>query len=611
VIHRLHGNPLSRGPRQEGEHAGSSPPPAQASESTHAQAQASESTHAQAQASESTHAQASEGAHTPAQHGPADEQAFIPENRAMDAELRRLNESARTGGTSARDAERQMNRYVLAGCVLAANPAFPRPDWLVLTPEDAPQPANVPDLGHAIRHVFCKKAHGDCAQMLIEYVIPCFRQHGAFARYAGDLAPCLNVVTAFLLGLYDDALRKPSFHVKKHFFGRMHALLTASDDDRQRFCRAYPHVLLAAMAEYLTRLLPEYFPVEHEHLMEQPMMHYFFERVPLFSDEIRSQNETRVGTWAQLDAACAAFMEKIGRLKRYRGAKPAALPRRAKVEEDDDRLWRYWALPLLVGNSTPETALLAQSHGLQAARLGAIQTVMQLYALPSSLRHIQEEALSAIQDSRKAHFATKVYVCSTCVDILQPRNHLRLDATTGGVICSACKRQSIILVETLGRIIVTREGAKLMWCPYCRSVQRYSESVPWWTGRCQHAALQLQDRRGGADVHADDEPRRGGTKVEHEHGRGGTKIEHEHGRGGANDEHRHVCHRGQCNNAQARKSVHRINHLTGELYQFWYCSKHQPSERDVRHQCNVRDMVAWNGCKDFSRRLGRARDRPN
>ena len=505
----------------------------------------------------------------------------------MDAELRRLNESARTGGTSARDAERHMNRYVLAGCVLAADPAFPRPDWLVLAPEDAPQPANVPDLGHAIRHVFCKKAHGDCSQMLIEYVIPCFRQHGAFTRYAGDLAPCLNVVTAFLLGLYDDALRKPSFHVKKHFFGCMHALLTAHESDRQHFCRAYPNVLLAAMAEYLTRLLPEYFPVEHEHLMEQPMMHYFFERVPLFSDEVRSQNETRIGTWAQLDAACAAFMEKIGRLKRYRGTKPASLPRRAKVE-DDGQSWRYWSLPLLVGNSPPETALLAQSHGLHAPRLSAIQTIMQLYALPSSLRQIQEHALSAIQDSRKAHFSTKVYVCSACVDILQPRSHLRLDTTTGGVICSACKSQSIVLVESLGRIIVTRDGAKLMWCPYCASVQRYSESLPWWTGSCAHAP-QHESTQAHAPQHESTQALQGA----------GASL------------HRHVCHKGQCNNAQARKSVHRIDHLTGEMYQFWYCSKHQPSERDVRHHCNVRDMVAWNTSKDFQRRLVRARDRPN
>jgi hypothetical protein len=364
------------------------------------------------------------------------------------------------------------------------------------------------------------------------------------------------------------------------------------------------------MAEYLTRLLPQYFPVEYEQLLQQPMMHYFFERVPLFSDEIRSQNETRVGTWAQLDAACAAFMEKIGRLKRHRGLRPASLPRRPRGGEEPHSS-RYWSLPLLADNSPQETTLLAQSHGLHAGRLSAVQSILQLYVLPGSLRQMQERALAALRDSRKAHFSTKVYVCSTCVDILQPRNSLRLNTTTGGIICAACKTQSIILVESLGRILVTREGTKLMWCPYCASVQKYSESVPWWTGRCQHAALQLQDRRGGADVHADDEPRRGGTKVEHEHGRGGTKIEHEHGRGGANDEHRHVCHRGQCNNAQARKSVHRINHLTGEMYSFWYCSKHQPSERDVRHQCNVRDMVAWNGCKDFSRRLGRARDRPN
>jgi len=569
VIHRLHGNVVSGVSRQEGEFEGS---PAAHS-------------HQGLEASPAAHSHQGLEA-PPAAHGhPAQQEAaqagctaFIPANQGMDAELLRLNESARTGGTSMREAERQMNRYLLAGCVLAADPSFPRPEWLVLTPDDAPQPANVPDLGHAIRHVFCKRQHSECSQMLIEYVIPCFRQHGAFTPYAVGLTPCLNVVVAFMLGLYEGALRKPSFHVKQHYFGKLHALLTASDADRQRFCRENPNILLASMAEYLTRLLPQYFPVEYEQLLQQPMMHYFFERVPLFSDEIRSQNETRVGTWAQLDAACAAFMEKIGRLKRHRGLRPASLPRRPRGSEEPHSS-RYWSLPLLADNSPQETTLLAQSHGLHAGRLSAVQSILQLYVLPGSLRQMQERALAALRDSRKAHFSTKVYVCSTCVDILQPRNSLRLNTTTGGIICAACKTQSIILVESLGRILVTREGAKLMWCPYCASVQKYSESVPWWTGSCAHAPPQESPQAPP--------------------------------RGSEGQLHRHVCHKGQCNNAQARKSVSRVNHLTGELYQFWYCSKHQPSERDVRHQCNVRDMVAWNGCKDFSRRLGRARDRPN
>ena len=219
-----------------------------------------------------------------------EEQTYIPGSHRMNEEVRALHEGARQGRLAFEDADRRINRYLMAAAVLEMDPGFERPDWLLLPLEDAPQAGRCVDLGPVLRGVFSRRKPDPPLQRWVEQSIPCFRK-GSRTGVGTDSDPAcckvlLNLLLTFALGTYHGLTHRPPFRVRMVVYAWVHRTLTASDHELARFVQAYRNVIYLAVAEYLARLLPAVFPAEHELVQESP---WNLDRVPSVADEVRAR----------------------------------------------------------------------------------------------------------------------------------------------------------------------------------------------------------------------------------------------------------------------------------------------------------------------------------
>ena len=264
-----------------------------------------------------------------------EEQTYIPGSHRMNEEVRALHEGARQGRLAFEDADRRINRYLMAAAVLEMDPGFERPDWLLLPLEDAPQAGRCVDLGPVLRGVFSRRKPDPPLQRWVEQSIPCFRK-GSRTGVGTDSDPAcckvlLNLLLTFALGTYHGLTHRPPFRVRMVVYAWVHRTLTASDHELARFVQAYRNVIYLAVAEYLARLLPAVFPAEHELGQESP---WNLDRVPSVADEVRARLVASVlaspdalkdpssadRVWTLLDDFCSSFFDKWSRVRKRRNA---------------------------------------------------------------------------------------------------------------------------------------------------------------------------------------------------------------------------------------------------------------------------------------------------
>ena len=370
---------------------------------------------------------------------------YLPQSPTLNRELCALHCMARQGVITTDNAERQINKYLLAASYLKRHPDFPHPKMLLISLSDAPQLGTVPDMGGFIRHVFSRRKSTLPIHHLCENAIPSFRQNNHAVIYDGVLAPVLNTVLGMLLGVFPDVLRKPSFDSKQFFFARVHSLLTSPKADQSAFCTQHHHIVLFAVMEYLARVLPLYFPVEHRFLLENTTMEYFFERVPCFGDEVRQFTDT-TRKWSDIDAQCKHFVEKISRLKRLKQGLP---PRKLKHVSSTD-MTLYWNIPVVRGLSTPEHAMFCAELCVDGAVMRSLHSLVQIHRLPHNIVQLQYEAWAECKTQRHASMCTKMYFCTNCIAHRDTRHELRVDIHTSELTCALCQKRNIICVETLG-----------------------------------------------------------------------------------------------------------------------------------------------------------------
>ena len=265
----------------------------------------------------------------------------------MNQVVRALHEGARRGSLAFEDADRKINQYLVVAAVLELDPTFLRPEWLVLPLEDAPQAGRCADLGPVLRSVFSRRRPGSSLQRWVEQAIPCFRKGGRTLHGAADNdPPCcralVNLLMTFALGTYHGLTHRPPFRVRMVVYAWLHRALTGTDHELAQFVQANRNAIYLAVAEYLARLLPEVFPVEHELVQEGP---WNLDRVPSVADDARARLTASVlacsdplrdpasaeRVWASLEEFCSSFFDKWSRVRkrrvtpllRRRGSSPA------------------------------------------------------------------------------------------------------------------------------------------------------------------------------------------------------------------------------------------------------------------------------------------------
>ena len=167
----------------------------------------------------------------------------------------------------------------------------------------------------------------------------------------------------------------------------------------------------------------------------------------------------------------------------------------------------------------------------------------------------QVDAVRTSKSARHAVLCRRLYVCGTCASVCDTSRHVRIRTFDGRLCCCKCKGDNIFHADMLGRIGLSGDGTEAhYWCMFCHRVHVFSgsERSPSWTS-CH------------------------------------MQVEEHHGTKGASE--RVTC--SVCNVCASRGVWQRVNHLTGALQTYHFCSRHAPRGEQLKFKVNSRHMERW------------------
>ena len=296
---------------------------------------------------------------------------------------------ARTGELSSEDAERQINTYLMAAAFVSKkSPHNMNPRWLIMRLNDAPQAANLPDLGQALHRVMMRDPIPCSLSKVIEQSIPCLRHSMRVITYTDSQPVILSLVMATLLGTYPSNAKKTVFSVRVEMFRRMHSLLTSSPEEQTRFCSENEPVVLLSCMEYVSRIAPLFMPVQHAFMTScDASTAAFLRRIPPLCDELRQTlNEQGCMSWPLLRQGCLELVQKVSRFKRCHRSIPRC---HAQPPCQHENIVAHWDAPFLPSMREHEYRLLASGLGLNASTIQYMQQSLGVWPLPNNLTKIQ------------------------------------------------------------------------------------------------------------------------------------------------------------------------------------------------------------------------------
>jgi hypothetical protein len=320
---------------------------------------------------------------------------------------------------------------------------------LVMLPEDAPQLATLPDIGHLIRScLVARRWTASYLHSLLHACIPCPRPSIAALPPDSASAPLLlNILLATLLGLYPQSVKQPPFPVRVALFRRVHAAITLDGPSQMALLTRIQPLLVLALTEYLCHILPRHMPSEYDALRAA------FPVDPFFATA----------------AFCVAALDAHP-LVRYPCTDDIAV-RRA------------------------EYAILLNSAAL--AEAAVVHSLVTVAPLPANITRLQEAALDALSQrcQRRARVRRTHYLCLLC-ERRGRKASPRLCSRTFRIVCRTCNDSpdSIVPIDTVGRIVTIR-SRQLIFAPCCATVRDYTASGhDFAPGPCRHSLAPRTDR---------------------------------------------------------------------------------------------------------------------
>ncbi len=491
--------------------------------------------------------------------------SYIPFDAAMNHEVHALHYLAKRGLIPSDVAERQLNSYLAAASADLVVRAGVRPRALLLPLADTPHHTLLPDLGNVTHNILAKTPIPGALSFVLEQSMPSLRHTQRACQFKDFQDVLLNLVLAFLLGLYQGStVKRPDFACRCALYARIHALLTSTRMRQTSFCAANQPLLVVACMEYVARVLPVYMPAQAAYLnARDPSCAQFFRRIPTLCDELRQGfDSTHALSWRQLQASCLSLIDKVSRLRKAGSLAPMRDISHATASQlaaaGDVAVIEHWKAPMLNTQSPSEYRLLAEALGLNDGLLRIIQRHVQLYPLPSNLRRMQVQALARHGggNARSAYLATRLPVCAYCIVAGRSIEHtrLRLNTLTEQLLCSFCARDDLISIDMLGRVLRHKQNFFIM-CPSCTKIRPYKGEQVWSDEPCAHATQQRRQKIAPKP--------------------------------------RHPCI--ICSETTVNASVERVDHLSGVMRSFVFCQRHMPRLDALRNCMNARQLETQYG----------------
>lgn len=488
--------------------------------------------------------------------------SFIAHDTKLDAEVRALHNLARQGVLPLDSAERQLNTYLVAASKAAARSKIPT-RWLLLPIADSPHHSLLPDLGYLIHCILSRSPIPCSLSSALEQCLPALRHPTRVNTFSDSRDILLNLVLALLLGLYPGGtVKRPEFGLRVHLYESVHKLLTTTRGRQVAFCVQNHAILLMACMEYVARVLPAQMPAQTMflHSRDPTSSAIFFRRVPVLCDEFRqSLGEMQNLCWRQVRKACAFMIEKVSRLKK--AACPTVQRPQALLITNHNRapVALHWDAPYLKApESASEYTLLADALSLNDAVLHSIHRDIQVYPLPENLRRMQASRLSSCAEPRLAYLRSRMLICMHCCLTSKNLEHmrLRLDTLRQALICCHCGHNDLVSVDMVGRVLRHKQRFFIL-CPGCMTIKPYN---------CEQVWMEDSDH---------------------------TSCPHSRPSCKAVAKTRRACR--VCSEQVTHPSIQRVDHLTGQMVEFYLCQRHCSQRDGLRWYVNARQMVAYCG----------------
>jgi hypothetical protein len=380
---------------------------------------------------------------------------------------------------------------------------------LVMLPEDAPQLATLPDIGHLIRScLVARRWTASYLHSLLHACIPCPRPSIAALPPDSASAPLLlNILLATLLGLYPQSVKQPPFPVRVALFRRVHAAITLDGPSQMALLTRIQPLLVLALTEYLCHILPRHMPSEYDALRAAfPVDPFFATAAPVFDLFRQDHIDSGAEPWDTLARAAQDLHERLTRTYRSKCRLPPP-PRRAPLADlpADPAAFCVAALdahPLVrypctddIAVRRAEYAILLNSAAL--AEAAVVHSLVTVAPLPANITRLQEAALDALSQrcQRRARVRRTHYLCLLC-ERRGRKASPRLCSRTFRIVCRTCNDSpdSIVPIDTVGRIVTIR-SRQLIFAPCCATVRDYTASGhDFAPGPCRHSLAPRTDR---------------------------------------------------------------------------------------------------------------------
>lgn len=486
---------------------------------------------------------------------------FIPGDEALNAEVTALHHLARTGVLPVDAAERQLNTYLLA----ARRTTTPLARRCFMLPiADAPHHTLLPDLGNAIHRILARCPVPCALSSTLEQCLPAIRHSVRPAVFCDSQTVLINLIAALLLGLYPGVtVKRPDFGMRVRLFAKLHCMLTSPPKLQTEFCARNQAVIMMACMEYIARVLPACMPAQAAflHSKDPASSAVFFRRVPALCDEFRQSLVPEfVSNWIAVRFSCASVVEKIARLKKASAPVVPRLQPLLPTNRFKAPVAAHWDAPRLHDPHTPsEYTLLADALGLNDATLHGIQRDVQAYPLPHNLRRMQIDRITAQAEPRTAYLRSRLTLCMHCALTSKTPQHarLRLDTLRQTLLCCHCSSDDLVSVDMLG-VVLRLKSRFFVLCPGCNAIQPFHGEQIWLEPGerpCPHEQDLLAARQTAKP--------------------------------------RNACR--VCGESASHPPIRRVNHLTGEMVDFYLCQRHHVGDRQLFCYTNARQMAAFCG----------------
>ena len=364
-------------------------------------------------------------------------------------------------------------------------------EHFVLNVHDAPQLGNMPDIGHVMRDCVMHAMWGNTllGQML-HVCFPCPKPLLKPIPNPNDYsAPIiLNIVFGFLLGLYPDTTKKPHFLIRAHIFTRIHILLTMDMTQQTEWVRSHTFLCYLALCEYISKVLPVFFPVEYDAVVSNFPVKAFFTETHFFYDAFRQEHlDNGDESWDIWNDKAKSLYDKLHRVykskcrcrtilyKRYHSMRNHVPP---LVYSEIANQLRFPVIHLYPYHDEypKQTVNEYQTLGCMISN-HSLSKFISVHTLPANIQleqlRLYEQQANCCQ--QLALMRRTLSLCLYC-EYKNKHSNLRISVLDQSLLCEECQSGAcVISMDTLGRVLQIYDK-QFLYSTCCGRVVMYSTS---------------------------------------------------------------------------------------------------------------------------------------